>query len=65
MFLPGRSTEQENATKKQAFRRIEQWCEAQLPAPTREGCMISVQEIQCGDPQCAPIDTAVTLVFQR
>jgi len=63
MFLPGRNAEQENAIKKQAFKRIEAWCEAELPEAVRPGCMISVQEIQCGDPQCAPIDTAITLVF--
>ena len=65
MFLPGRNVEQENAIKKQAFKRIEQWCEAELAEAVRPGCMISVQEIQCGDPNCAPIDTAITMVFQR
>lgn len=26
--------------------------------------MISVQEIVCGDPNCAPIDTAISLIFE-
>ena len=65
MFLPGQSTKQRESIKKEAFKRIEQWCEALLPENVRPDCMVSVQEIQCGDPQCAPIDTAITLIFQR
>lgn len=65
MFLPGRQQDQEKAMKKAAYKSVEQWCEAQLAEAARSQCMVSVQEIHCGDPQCAPIDTAVTLVFQR
>ena len=31
----------------------------------QEACTISVQEVQCGDPNCAPIDTMVTFMFAR
>jgi hypothetical protein len=65
MFLPGRSVEIEKAKKQKAFKQVEAWCEAELPASARADCMVSVQEIQCGDPDCAPVDTAITLVFQR
>ena len=27
-------------------------------------CPISVQEFVCGDPQCSPIDTSVSLIFE-
>jgi hypothetical protein len=65
MFLPGVDSQQQKEVKRQAFRRIEQWCEAQLPEHVRPDCMVSVQEVVCGDPSCAPIDTAVTLSFKR
>ena len=36
-----------------------------IPPTMREGVIVTVQEVQCGDPNCAPIDTAITIVFAR
>jgi hypothetical protein len=30
----------------------------------KEGLLIDVKEIICGDPNCAPIDTVITLVWE-
>jgi hypothetical protein len=65
MFLPGRDAEQERVEKQRILNRVEGWAEELVPDTIREGCTVSVQEVVCGDPQCAPIDTLVTLLFQR
>ena len=65
MFLPGRSVQDEKAKLQQAYKKIEAMCTNLLPPPLRAACTISAQEVQCGDPQCAPIDTMVTLQFDR
>ena len=67
MFLPGNQAAQqeEEKVRKEAFKKIESWSLELIPEEIREAATVSVQEVQCGDPQCAPIDTAVTIVFQR
>ena len=65
MFLPGRNAEQERADKQRILKRVEGWAEELIPENFRPDCTVSVQEVQCGDPNCAPIDTLVTLIFQR
>lgn len=70
MFLPQseaanaeiRSAEQ---TRREAYSRIEIWVTEAIPAEIRQGVTISVQEVQCGDPNCAPIDTAIAILFPR
>lgn len=70
MFLPQseaanaeiRSAEQ---TRREAYSRIEIWVTEAIPAELRQGVTISVQEVQCGDPNCAPIDTAIAILFPR
>jgi len=69
MFLP-RTSDDENAKKKDeekrkaAFQRIENWALELVSPSIRNGVQIHVQEVQCGDPNCAPIDTAVTIMFE-
>jgi hypothetical protein len=64
MFLPGRDADKERAARKAVFAAIEEWCGTLLSDPkVRAACTVSVQEVQCGDPNCAPIDTLVTLTF--
>lgn len=69
MFLPdnikNKSTDKEEAERKRAYARIEQWAMELIPESARSGVQISVQEVQCGDPECAPIDTAVAILFPR
>jgi hypothetical protein len=67
MFLPSNlaQRDKEEEERKAAFKRIEEWCLEIIPAEIREEALVSIQEVQCGDPQCAPIDTAITIVFER
>lgn len=67
MFLPGRNAEEERQALQKEYRRVETICLELLPADPalREASTISVQEVQCGDPECAPIDTIVTIMFPR
>ena len=67
MFMPGAPAEdpQAVADRKAGTQRVEQWCTMLIPEEFREGVIITVQEVQCGDPNCAPIDVAVTIVFPR
>jgi len=68
MFLPKSTDEikQEDAAKEArnfAYKRIEQWSLDLVPDNIRDGVQISVQEVECGDPNCSPIDTAVAIMF--
>jgi hypothetical protein len=65
MFMPGRNIQQELAEKQAHYRRIEAMAEQLIPDEFRKACSISIQEKACGDPSCAPIDTVITLLFDR
>lgn len=65
MFLPGRSAEKEKEEQKRHFSQVEEWSLQIIPAEFSQGTDVSVQEVQCGDPDCAPIDTLVTMFFAR
>jgi len=70
MFLPGNKTTDDakakaDAERKLAYERIEKWATAAIPPSIRDGVSISVQEVICGDPTCAPIDTAIAIIFPR
>jgi hypothetical protein len=67
MFLPENQDALQEAEKlrKKGFKDIEAWCLEIIPEALRGQASVSVQEVQCGDPDCAPIDTAVTIVFDR
>jgi hypothetical protein len=67
MFLPENQDALQGAehARKKGFKNIEAWCMEIIPEALREQASVSVQEVQCGDPNCAPIDTAVTIVFDR
>jgi hypothetical protein len=67
MFLP--TAVQENKKKeedrKAAFKNIERWSLEIIPESIRSEALVSIQEVQCGDPMCSPIDTAITIQFSR
>jgi hypothetical protein len=69
MFLPenamGPGADLAEKQRKEAFKKIEQWSMNIIPEPLRDDVDVSVQEVQCGDPQCSPIDTAISVVFNR
>lgn len=64
MFLPNRNTQSEDAERRKHFQRVEELCMEKMATDIRTNCILSVQEVQCGDPNCAPIDTLITLTFK-
>jgi len=69
MFLPTSKAEDEakakrEAERKQAYIRIEDWSTDAIPKIIRDGVHVTVQEVKCNDPNCAPIDTAIAIIFQ-
>jgi hypothetical protein len=65
MFIPNSNAVNEAAAIKAECSRVEQLCLELVPEDIRSACQISVTEVQCGDPNCAPIDTALTIIFDR
>ena len=70
MFLPDNMKNKTaesaaEAERKKAYGRIEKWCLELIPEDIRNQVQISAQEVVCGDPACAPIDTAVAILFDR
>lgn len=66
MFLPGRSVEQENIDRKKHYKRVVDLMQETFESKEiRDACTVTVQEVQCGDPNCAPIDTIVSLTFDK
>lgn len=65
MFLPDSTHGDDAEERKAACARVEEMCLNLVPQELREDVQISVQEVQCGDPNCAPIDTAITVIFNR
>lgn len=68
MFLPGTKATDEakaiaDAARNEGYVRVEKWAMDAIPSSIRKGVQISVQEVVCGDPTCAPIDTAVAIIF--
>ena len=70
MFLP--KTDAVNAdiraaeqARREGYSRIELWVTEAIPSEIRRGVTISVQEVECGDPDCSPIDTAIAILFAR
>jgi len=65
MFLPDSTHGEDEEERKAACARVENMSLELVPQELREDVHISVQEVQCGDPNCAPIDTAITVIFNR
>jgi hypothetical protein len=60
------SNNDEEVKKKAAIQQIERWALAMIESETiRNACIISIQEIICGDPSCAPVDTVVVFTFEE
>ena len=69
MFLPDQTAMNEkrmaDERRKQAFRNIETWSLELIPPAIRDAAIISAQEFNCNDPDCSPVDTSVSIMFQR
>jgi len=66
MFLPENVDKyaKEEKERKQALERIEAWSMEMIPVEIRDDAFVAVREMECGDPNCSPIDTAVTIFFE-
>ena len=70
MFLPkgeaaALDTRAAQQARREAYSRIELWVLDAIPVNLRRGAVVSVQEVACSDPVCAPIDTAIAILFER
>jgi len=64
-FLPNKNAAAQKAAEKVLFSKIEGWCLEIIPLDLRAEVQVSVSEVQCGDPDCSPIDTVITIIFNR
>jgi hypothetical protein len=66
MFFPGRNAQEEKAKQRAILKKIEDMCTSLLPeGPIRQDAIVSVYEVQCGDPTCAPVDTVISIQFGK
>ena len=67
MFLPENVGlyEKEEKERKQALKRIETWSMEMIPQELRSDADVAVREMACGDPNCSPVDTVVTIFFEK
>lgn len=67
MFVPKSKDEKkaEKAALKKVLGELRDWCMSCIPVELHEGLIIDVNEVACGDPSCAPIDTVFTLVWSQ
>jgi len=66
MFNPGKASKDkaEKAAKKKALNEIRSWSMALIPPELQQGLVLDISEVICGDPTCAPVDTAFTFVWE-
>jgi hypothetical protein len=65
MFNPNaqKAEKAQKAARVKAIKQIKDWCNDIIPAHIKEGMVLDVNEIVCGDPMCAPVDTVFTMVW--
>jgi hypothetical protein len=65
MFNPNKASKEkaEKAAKKKVLEDLKNWSLSIIPMDLQEGLIIDINEVQCGDPTCAPVDTVFTLVW--
>lgn len=65
MFVPGKvdSKKAEKAAVRKALADVKEWALSCIAAELHEGLLVDVNEVVCGDPTCAPVDTVFTLVW--
>lgn len=60
------NNDNDKSNKQIAYRRIEEWGLQLITNPIlRQACMLSVQEVICGDPNCAPVDTIIAFTYEK
>lgn len=67
MFLPDNVglNKKEEQERREAVNRVELWCMEMIPLELRDDAFVAVREVECGDPNCSPVDTAVTVFFEK
>ncbi len=65
MFDPNKAKakKSEDSKKKQLIKQITDKSMLLVPEYLREGLILSINEIACGDPSCSPVDTVFTFVW--
>ena len=64
MFNPAVDQKAEKAKIRKECARIRDLALELIPEAQRAGLHLNVQEIMCGDPECAPIDTVIQLTWE-
>lgn len=67
MFNPAKAVQQkaEKAAKKKSLDDLKNWSLSIIPLDLQEGLIVDINEVQCGDPSCAPVDTVFTLLWNN
>lgn len=67
MFLPSQNQaeKQLKAKMRKACQQVQLWALELVPQDLREGLILDVKDVACGDPNCAPIDTVFTMVWEE
>jgi hypothetical protein len=65
MFVPGKVDEKkaEKGAIKKALAQVKEWTLSLMADELHKGLILDINEVVCGDPTCAPIDTVFTLVW--
>jgi len=63
--LPNAAAAQQQRQKKAARQQVKGWVLATIPEEVRGDATVEVSEVQCGDPNCSPVDTAVRIYFPK
>eukprot|EP00227_Mantoniella_beaufortii_P000040 CAMPEP_0197613444 /NCGR_PEP_ID=MMETSP1326-20131121/59021_1 /TAXON_ID=1155430 /ORGANISM="Genus nov. species nov., Strain RCC2288" /LENGTH=235 /DNA_ID=CAMNT_0043182307 /DNA_START=1642 /DNA_END=2349 /DNA_ORIENTATION=- len=65
--LPSKEEQEAEKKKRAALKDVKGWVEEYIPKAylADRSCVVDVSEVQCGDPECAPIDTVVKLIFEN
>jgi hypothetical protein len=66
MFNPSKAAKDkaEKQAKQKAINDLRTWSLQLVPEDLKPGLIIDINEVVCGDPSCAPIDTVFTLVWE-
>uniref|UniRef100_A0A7S2FLE7 Uncharacterized protein n=1 Tax=Florenciella parvula TaxID=236787 RepID=A0A7S2FLE7_9STRA len=63
LFNP--DAQKEKARERKACGRVKEMVLELIPPELQDGIIVSVQQMACGDPGCAPIDTIINLTWQE
>ena len=53
------------AKRRKTCQQVQLWALDLVPQELREGLILDVKDVVCGDPSCAPVDTVFTMVWEE